>query len=333
MEWSPVLPGIAYGRAPDGGGFFAPLASYTPGTENSAARVGPVQVTEIHYHPAGVTPEFVEVSNTGGSSEDLGKWTLRGDVDFDFPAGFAIDPVEAVVIVAFDPVLQAAQASAFRSQYGVPAGVRLIGPWSAANTLGDTAGTVRLRRLVPPPEEEPGYVGLMVEDEVNYLASAPWPTTASGTGSSIRRTGVRKQGSDPAAWVAGTPAPGSGVQGYAAWRLANFTVPGGGANEDPDHDGLENFIEYLLGSDPGAYTGLSSGMDPNGGNPRFVLNYSVRRDRDDGTLSAFQSGELDAWLPAEHDEVISSDGTTESRRAWLPLGIRGFLRLEATEVP
>ena len=333
MGWTPVVPGIAYGRSPDGSGTFTPLASYTPAAANSAPRVGPVQITEIHYHPAGNTPEFVEVSNTGGSAGDLGKWTLRGDVDFDFPAGFTINPVEAVVLVAFDPVLQPAQTSAFRSQYGVSAGVRIIGPWSAANSLGDAAGLVRLRRLVPPPPEDPAYVGLMVEDEVNYLSSAPWPTTASGSGSSIRRLGVRKWGSDPAAWVAAAPGPGADIGGYDAWRLANFTLPGGAAHEDPDRDGLENFIEYLMGTDPRAYTGLSSGVDLNGGEPRFVLDYAVRKDRDDGTLSAWQSGSLGAWLPAEHDDLISTDGTTETRRAWLPLGVRGFLRLEAAEVP
>jgi hypothetical protein len=333
MEWTPLLPGVACGRSPDGSGTFTPLASYTPAAANSAPRVGPVQVTEIHYHPAGGSPEFVEVSNTGGSSEDLGKWTLRGDVDFDFPVGFTINPVEAVVLVAFDPALQPAQASAFRSQYGIPAGIRIIGPWSAANSLGDAAGVVRLRRLVPPPAEDPGYVGLMVEDEVSYLSSTPWPTTASGTGASIRRNSVRKWGSDPSAWVAGEPAPGTHMNGYEAWRRANFALPGGAANEDPDQDGLANFIEYLMGSDPGAFTGLSSGVDPNGGEPRFVLTYPVRKDRDDGMLRAFQSGGLDPWLPAEHDEVIPGDGIIETRRAWLPLGTRGFLRLEAVEAP
>jgi hypothetical protein len=50
-------------------------------------------------------------------------------------------------------------------------------------------------------------------------------------------------------------------------------------------------------------------------------------------LRAFQSGGLDPWLPAEHDEVIPGDGIIETRRAWLPLGTRGFLRLEAVEAP
>lgn len=331
-DWTPVSAGTAYGRSPNGSGKLAPLATFTPGATNDAARVGPVKVTEVHYYPSGSTPEFVELSNTSAVTESLDGWTLRGDVDFDFPVGFTIAPAEAIVMVAFDPSLQPASASSFRSQYGVPAGVRLIGPWSAADTLGDAGGTVRLRRKVAPPADEPGFVGLMLEDEVNYLAQAPWPTTASGTGSSIRRVGVRKQGSDPTAWTASSPAPGSGVGGYHAWRLANLgAAPSGEATADPDQDGLANFIEYLMGSNPSSTTSLVSGLDGSGS--KFELDYTLRRDRDDGVLSPAQSTDLDVWLPATNDELISTDGTTEHRRAWLPLGERGFLRLEATEGP
>lgn len=333
-DWTPVLPGVTYGRFPDGSGSLAPLAGSTLAAANTAPRVGPVQVTEIHYHPAGVTPEFVEISNTCATTESLSNWTLRGDVDFDFAPGESLAPAEAVVMVAFDPVLLPATAASFRAQYAVPAAVRLLGPWSAATTLGNTAGTARLRRLVPAPPEEPGFIGLMVEDEVNYLASAPWPSTASGTGSSIRRLGILKQGSDPSAWTAGVPGPGRDVGGYTAWSLAAFGAGGGGGTGgDPDLDGIENFIEYLLGSDPQVFTTLASGIDASGPTPRFVLDYSVRTDRDDGILSAFQSGGLDAWSPALNDDLISSDGITAQRRAWLPLGTKGFLRLEAAASP
>ncbi|QJE94770.1 lamin tail domain-containing protein [Luteolibacter luteus] len=334
MEWTPVLPGVSYGSYPDGASGLAPLSSYTPAASNTVPRVGPVQVSEIHYFPAAATPEFVEISNTGSASQSMAGWTLRGDVDFDFPAGFTLAPAEAVVVVSFDPVLLPSQATAFRTQYSVPAMVRLVGPWSPGDFLRDAGGEVRLRRLVPPPADEPNFVGLMVEDEVLYSAQAPWPTTAAGTGSSIRRLGVRKQGSDPSAWVAGLVSPGTGVNGYAAWSLAAFGEAGAGGREgDADGDGLSNFVEYLLGSDPSSFSSLASSIDPNGGNPRFVLNYSVRKDRDDGMLGAYQASDLQAWLPAANDELIQDGATTQARRAWLPLGDRGFLRLEASEAP
>jgi hypothetical protein len=332
--WTPLLAGVSYGRWPDGGGGFAPLSAYTPGGPNAEPRVGPVQVTEIHYHPFGGTPEYVEIANVSSAPEPLGGWTLRGDVDLDFAAGLVLAPAEAVVAVAFDPVAQPALAASFRSQYGVPAPVRLIGPWAAGNALGDSGGTVRLRRKVPAPPDEPFFVGLMVEDEVNYLAAAPWPETAAGTGSSIRRLGIRRQGSDPAAWVAEAPAPGAGVGGYTAWQFGLIgDVPEGAAEADPDGDGLVNLVEYLLGSDPLVPGGVVTGIDPNGGSPRLVLDYSVRTDRDDAVLSATQSDDLEDWIPAEHDGPLSTDGITEQRRAWLPLGEKGFLRLEAEQVP
>lgn len=329
IEFSPVAPGVSYGAWPDGSGNFMPLAAVTPGATNAAPRVGPVQLSEIHYFPASGTPEYVEITNTGGSAENLGSWTLRGDVDFDFPASFPIASGESVVMVDFSPSALPAQATAFRTQYGVDPAVRLVGPWVAGNSLGDAAGTVRLRRLVPPPAEDPGYIGLMLEDEVNYSATAPWPLTAAGTGSAIRRLGIHYQGSDPTAWAATAPGPGSGASGYASWKLANFPGSGGDPAGDEDGDGLPNLVEYMSGTSPGAFNTLETSVHPNGGQPRFELTYTLRTDRDDASLGAFQSSLKDAWIPAEHDELISTGDSFETRRAWLPLEEKGFLRLQA----
>ncbi len=330
QEFTPTLPGVSYGAVPDGSGAFVPLAAVTPAAANSAPRVGPVQATEIHYFPASGTPEYVEITNTGGTAENLGSWTLRGDVDYDFPSSLALASGESIVMVSFDPVALPGTATAFRSLYGVDPAVRLIGPWSSGDSLANADGTVRLRRRVPPPAEEPGYIGLMIEDEVNYSSSAPWPTTAAGTGSAIHRLGIHYQGSDPAAWAASAPSPGSGASGYASWKLAHFPVSGGEPTADADNDGLPNLVEYMTGSDPNAFTALQTSLEPIGGEPRFVLTYTLRTDRDDATLGAFQSSALDGWVPAVNDELISTVGSSETRRAWLPLDpAKGFLRLQA----
>jgi hypothetical protein len=328
-DYTPTLAGVSSGRFPNGSGPLVPMASITLAAVNAEPRIGTVQTSEIQYHPAGTTPEFLEISNTGTQSEPLDYWTLRGDVDFDFPPGFVLAPAESIVMVAFNPLTAPASATAFRSQYGVPAGVRLVGPW--ADSLSDTAGTVRLRRRVPAPDGDPYFVGLMVEDEVNYLSTAPWPTGASGTGSSIQRLGIFRQPNDPASWIARAPTAGTGT-GYAAWQAAKFVQPAdGGMALDPDHDGLPNLVEYLLGSDPTAFTTLPAAIDPNNGSPRMVLNYSLRLDADDATLSAEQSTDLETWIPAVNDGALSNDNFIQQRRAWLPVDEHGFLRLKAVE--
>lgn len=333
-DYFPTLPGIPLGRSPNGTGSMVPLSSITLASANSARRIGSTQVTEIHYHPSGTTPEFIELTNTGGSAEPLARWTVRGDVDFDFPAAFSLAAGESVVVVAFDPVLVPASATAFRSQYGVAAGTRLVGPWSAGDTLSNTSGTVRLRRKVPAPDGDPGFLGLMIEDEVNFLSSAPWPTGAAGTGSSIRRIGIHRQPNDPTAWTVSAPTPGSGASGYFSWQLANFeSAEGATATADADGDGIPNIVEYMLGSNPAAFNQLSLALEPNGGSPRWVLNYTLRLDRDDASLIAQQSDDLIEWIPASNDSEVSSDGTTQQRRAWLPLDGKGFLRLKAIASP
>ncbi len=334
LTYEPTLSGVSQGRYPDGTGDFIPLASFTSGSSNSEPRVGSIQVSEIMYHPAG-TPEYLEITNAGDTAQTLDQWTLRGDADFDFIPGTTLQPGETVLVVAFDPQLNPTQAATFRATYGVAATTRLLGPWQTPGTLHDTAGTVRARRRVPAPPEDPVFIGLMIEDEVLYQNISPWPTGASGTGAAIHRLGVRRWGSDPTAWAASAPTPGTDAGGYAGWQRTAFAAGATltGPADDPDGDGLPNAIEFMLGTAPEARDLLTSGSAAASGElpARLYLEYSRRLDRDDYILSARQSGNLVGWQPAIHDEVTGSSGLSEFHRAWIPLSDpRGFLRLQAT---
>jgi hypothetical protein len=327
-DYSPTLAGLSSGRFPNATGPTVPLGGVTLNAANASARNGCVQVSEIHYHPATGTPEFLEISNTTALSEPLAFWTLRGDADFEFPVDFILAAGETALVVPFNPLSAPATLASFRAQYNISSNIRVLGPWS--DSFGNSAGTVTLRRRVPAPGSEPSLLTRMLEDEVKYLSTAPWPTGASGTGASIQRRGIFRQGSDPTAWTSSTPSPGSG-SGYSAWQLAIFNPPGDGqALLDPDQDGIPNLIEYLLGSAPLGFNSLATGIDPNTGNPRLVLNYSMRPDRDDGVLIPEQSTDLQTWIPALNDQLISGDGITEQRRAWLPANEKGFLRLKGS---
>ena len=327
-DYSPTLAGLSNGRFPNATGPTIPLDTVTLNAANTKARDGRVQVSEIHYHPAGATPEFLEVTNTTSVAEPLAFWTLRGDADFEFPVDFILAAGEAALIVPFNPLSTPATLASFRTQYNVPASTRVLGPWS--DSLGDVAGTVTLRRRVPAPSSEPSLLTRMLEDEVKYLSTPPWPSGASGTGNSIQRLGIFRQGSDPTAWVSRAPLPGS-ASGYSAWYVLNFGLTDTGQNLlDPDHDGMPNLIEYSIGSAPLVFDSLPSAIEPNFGNPRIVLNYTLRLDRDESILVPEQSSNLNAWVPAVSDQLISSDGITEQRRASLPVNDKGFLRLKAT---
>jgi hypothetical protein len=347
LEYSPTLPGVAHGRWPDGTGKFTPLAAASLldpastavprpglGAANSTPRLGQIQVSEIMYQPSG-TFEYLEIVNTGTAAASLDQWTLRGDVDYYFGPATTLEAGEIAVLVAFDPLLDPAAAAAFRAAYGVGETVILLGPWAAPATLSNTAGTVRLNRRVPPPPEEPAFVGLMLEDEVRYQSSAPWPTGAAGTGAAIQRLGSHRWGNDPAAWTAAAPSPGWDAGGYPGWQRLTFPAasPVSGPAADPDNDQLPNLVEYMLGTDPWSGNPLATGLVPaaEGQPARLFIDYTRRLDRDDHVLSAQQSEPaLDAWLPAANDGATGVFGVVESRRAWLPAGgPSGFLRLHA----
>jgi hypothetical protein len=164
-------------------------AAQSPVFTGPCTRRTSVVLSEIQYHPADdVTAnarEFIELYNSSPISVDLSGWKLRGDVDFDIPAGTRLEG-GCFLVIAADPVaLQAGGAS------GV-----VLGPWTGV--LSNNSGTVRLRKASG---------GIVLE--TNYDDDNPWPIAADGSGHSMVLARPSFGESQPQAWAASDQPGGS----------------------------------------------------------------------------------------------------------------------------
>lgn len=190
--------------------------SPTMGAENNGPLVGPVVVSEFHYHPAPQAPsavsvprEFVELRNVGQTTAflfDVGTltntWHLRGDVDFNFPTNVSLLPGESLIVVGFDPSVDTASRNVFAQELGLPANARLFGPF--AGNFSNKSGELRLSQPVVGAD---GVVDHATVDGVHYSESLPWPLSADGLGASLHRRMPATYGDDPLAWSEGIPTP------------------------------------------------------------------------------------------------------------------------------
>ena len=193
--------GVTIGRPEDTGDAFVPLAEPTLGGPNSAARTPQVVFREIMYHPPGNNPnlEYVALYNAGDETANLAGWTLRKGVDFAFPDGTRMTPGDSLFVTAFDPAAEPESAATFRLAYGWDDARRLIGGWDGR--LANDGETLDLNSPDNPPEDDPSFVPETLEERVTWSDAAPWPESADGGGSALRRTNVAGLGSDPANWT------------------------------------------------------------------------------------------------------------------------------------
>ncbi|MCI0537555.1 MAG: lamin tail domain-containing protein [Verrucomicrobiales bacterium] len=214
--------GVSFGRFTNSVGTiqYPAQRSKTLGSANAGPAVGPVVINEIQYQPFSSEEEFIELKNITGNALTLydperptNTWKLEG-VSFEFPVSFELPANGLIVVTSTDP-------GAFRTRYGVPASVPVLGPYSGS--LQDNGELLRLLRPDTPdttPDGQPD-VPYVAVDEVRYNNMAPWPTNAAGFGPSLERVTANAYGNDPVNWRAsfGPPSPGVENGGNRAPRV------------------------------------------------------------------------------------------------------------------
>ena len=199
--------GVRFGAAPNGGTFgrytnsageelFLFEQANTMGTSNTAPLIGPVVINEIQYHPALGGDEFIELRNITTNTIPLfdvarptNTWRLSG-VNYSFPPGLSLAPNAYLILSRIDP-------TSFRTKYGVPASVQILGP--IPGLLQNNGERLELQR---PDEPNVDVIPYITVDSVRYDNHAPWPITADGTGLSLQRRLSSAIGEDAGNWYA-----------------------------------------------------------------------------------------------------------------------------------
>lgn len=163
---------------------------------SAGGRADLVVFSEVHFHPTGGKPEFVEIYNTSRTPFDLARWRLEGGVQFQFPEFSALSPQGSFLGPKERILVTGVQSSTFRSAYSIPPGVRVFGPWSGS--LSDTGEGIVLR--------DKNGTRLCA---LNFDDKRGWPPAADGLGHSLVLVDANRKVDDVLNWKASALPGGS----------------------------------------------------------------------------------------------------------------------------
>jgi Lamin Tail Domain len=210
FEFKAVQNGLTLGRHVNSWGseHFVAQKSATLGARNAGPKSSPIVISEVMYHPANDTDEFVEIMNVAADSTAMydtahpdNTVRLTG-FGFTFPKGVKLAPNEAAVILS-----SLVSETAFRTQHGLADSVRIFRTFNAR--LSNSSDTLTLLMPLEPYSESDGLVvPYQVLERVAYHDDPPWPEEPDETGISLVRKDLRAYADEPENWTAAAPTPG-----------------------------------------------------------------------------------------------------------------------------
>ncbi len=353
--------GVTFGRyvTSDGLEHFVTEKANTLGGPNAGPKVGPVVINELMYSPppfgldADTVDEYLELRNVSAQTVPLydplhatNTWRLDGAVQYTFPQDVAMAPWSFLLVVPFDPFHDPASLAWFRSRYNLETNVVLYGPWQGhLDNQGERVALYEPDKPEIPPSPIAGFVPQVLLEEIHYSPLPPWPTGADGTGNSLQRIASLAFGDDPANWSVAAPSPAnvnpasmtadSDHDGLPdEWEIAHGLDPldatgNNGALGDPDDDGMNNWQEYVAGTDPQNpqdYLRFDS-VTISGNN--CLLQFTRHAGRAYAIEKLDALGSQDTWTSVQ-ENITGSGGYT----FYDPLGAsQRFYRLRASPSP
>lgn len=213
VKFGEVENGVSFGRlvASDGSEHFPAQSKTTFGAANAGPRLWPVVISEVMYHSANDSDDYLEIVNIGTDSVKLfdparpaNTWKIEG-LAFRFPQGVTLKKGEVVLVLP----LRSSEAR-IRSVYGVDSGVRIFKSEGELSNGGDSLSLSRPEEPYVKEGDAPGdsTVPYMILDQVYYRDGGPWPGAADGQGQSLQRKNLEAFGSEPENWKSDLPTAG-----------------------------------------------------------------------------------------------------------------------------
>lgn len=161
-----------------------------------------IAINEIHYNSPNKTirEEFIELYNPTDAAVDISNWSVRGGIDYFFPANTSI-PARGFLIVAEHPATIA-------SRYGIAA----FGPWQGG--INNDGEEITLRNALND-----------VVEVVDFQPEFPWPIAADGEGASMQLVNPSLDNDLGSSWRSGIPpTPGATNVVFATNAAPNTSI-------------------------------------------------------------------------------------------------------------